>query len=75
MPGELQRVGLVAGGDQRQVRVALEWSHHVAELAVDARGNGCLGEARSNGGGHISWRRTPRHFAHRAIGKGDFIHF
>ena len=43
VPGELQRVRLVAAGHQRQLGIGLNRAHDIAQFAIDARRNRCLG--------------------------------
>ena len=48
MPGQLERIGLVLRGDQRQLRIAVQRPHDVAQFAIDPRGERRLGKARAN---------------------------
>ena len=50
---QLERVLLVARGDQRELGVALERAHDVAHLAVDPRRERRLGEARPDRRGDV----------------------
>ena len=55
--GEGER--LVLGGDQCELRIAFERAADVAQLAIDARSDGGLGEARTDRRGDVR-RRSPR---------------
>jgi len=71
---ELQRVLLVARGDQREAGIALERPHDVAHFAVDLGGKRGLGEARPDRGGNVRGCRTLGHLPHRTVGKRDLEH-
>ena len=71
---ELERVLLVARGDQREARIALERAHDVAHLAVDPRRERGLGEARPDRRGDVGRGRALGHFPHRTVGKRDLEH-
>ena len=45
---QLERVGLVARGDQREARIAVERAVEVAQFAVDPRRERGLGKARAD---------------------------
>ena len=57
---ELERVGLVARGDQRELGVAVERPVEVAQLAVDPRRERRLGEARPDRRGDVGRGRARR---------------
>ena len=65
---QLERVGLIARGDQRERRIALERPVEIAQLAIDARGQRRLGEPRPDRRGDIGGRGARRHLAHRTVG-------
>ena len=71
---ELQRILLVARGNQREVRIPLERAHDVAHLAVHLGGERGLGEARPDRGGDVRGRRPLGHLLHRTVGKRDLEH-
>ena len=71
MADELERVFLVLGRDERERGVAFERTVDVAQLAVDARRERGLGEARPDRRRHVRRSGAGRNFAHGAIGKGD----
>ena len=53
---------------------ALKRAHDIAQLTVNPRGDGRLGQTRTNACGNIGGGGTGRNFAHRAVGKRDFEH-
>ena len=57
-----------------QLGIALERPGEIAQLAVNARGERGLGEARADRGRDVGGRRSRRHFAHRAVRQADFEH-
>ena len=65
---QFERIGFVAGSNQRQAGVAIQRPHDVAQLTVYPRGNGGFGEAGPNARRNIGRRRASRDFAHRTIG-------
>ena len=74
MPRELKRIGLVTRCHQRQVRVTIERTHDIAQLAVNPRRNRRLGKTGSDGCRDVRRGGSPRDFSGRAIGKGDADH-
>jgi len=71
---EFERIRFVPRGNQREAGIALERTHDVADLAVNARGKRGLGQARPDRRGHIRRRRPLGHFPDGAIGKRDLEH-
>ena len=71
---QLERVLLVARGDQREARIALERAVEVAQFAIDPRRQRRLGQPRPDRRGDIARGRALGHFADRTIGKGDLEH-
>ena len=71
---QLERVRLVARGDQRELGIALERPVEVAHLAVDPRRQRRLGQARADRRGDVGRRRALGHLAHRSVGKRDLEH-
>ena len=77
VPRQLQRIRLVARRDQSQFAVALERPADIAQLAIHARRDRCLGEARPDRRRDIGRRRARRDFADRSVGQSDrkHVHF
>ena len=75
VPRQFERVGLVARCDERQLGIALERAHDIAQLAIDARRQRRLGKAGSDIGGDLCRSGTCGHIAHGAVGKRDLDHF
>ena len=75
VPHQLERFGLVAGGDEREARVALERARDVPDLAIHFRGQRSLGEAGPDRRGNVGRGRALRHFPHRSVGKHNLEHF
>ena len=71
MPNQLERVGFVTRGDQRQLGIALERAGKVANLAIDPRGERRLRKAGPDRRGDVGRRGAGLDFAHGAVGKGD----
>ena len=71
---QFERLGLVARGDQLEPGIALERAGDVAHLAVDARGERGLGQARADRRGDIGRGRAFRHFPDRTVGKRNLEH-
>ena len=74
MACELKRVCLIAGGDQRELRIGVQRTHDIAHFAVDARGDRRLGKTGPDCGGNVCGGSPARDFTGRAIGKGDADH-
>jgi hypothetical protein len=74
VPDELERVSLVARGDQRQARIAFERARDVANLAVDPGRKRGLGEPRADRRGDIGGSRAFRHLLHRPVGQRNSEH-
>ena len=79
VPGEFERLGLVARGHQRQRRVARKRPRQVHQLApmavIDPRRQRRLGEAGADRGGDIGGGRPRWHLAHGTIGQADLEQF
>jgi hypothetical protein len=71
VPRELERLGLVARGDQRELGIAVERPVEVAHLAVDPRRQRGLGQARADRRGDVGRGRAGGHLAHRSVGQAD----
>ena len=69
VPGEFERVRLVARGHQRELRAIVQGAGEIADFAVHARGERRLGEAGADGGGHVGGGRSGGHGAHRTVGE------
>ena len=74
VPRQLERVGLVARGDQRKLGIALERPVEVAHLAVDPRRQRRLGEARPDRRRDVGRRGPALDLADRSIGQLDREH-
>ena len=71
---QLKRVLLVARSDEGEIGIAFQRPVEVANLAVDARRQRRLGQARPDRRGDIGRGRALRHFLHGAVGKADLEH-
>jgi len=74
VPRQFQRIGLVLRRHQRQLRVGLQRPHDVAQFAIDARGNGSLGQARPDRRRNVRRGSAGRDFTHGTIGQGYLEH-
>ena len=74
VPDQLERVGLVARGDQRELGIALERPGEVAHLAVDPRRQRRLGEARPDRRRDVGRRGPALDLADRSVGQLDREH-
>src|SRR3569623_1341894 len=71
---QFERVGLVARRDQRKLGVALERATDVAQVAVDARGDRGLGEARTDRRGDVRGGGPRGYLADGTVGQRDAEH-
>ena len=75
MARKFKRVILVAGRDESQFGIALEWTIDVAQFAIDAGGNGCLRKSRPDRGRYVGRRGTGLHFTDRTVGQANLEKF
>ena len=71
MADELERFGFVARGDQRELRVAFERPHDIADLAIDLRGQRGLGEPRPDRRRDLAAADRAGKSEAFAVGQGD----
>jgi len=74
VPGKVERIGLIARRDERQLHIRVQGAGDIAQIAIHARGYGGLGKAGANGGSNISRRCAFWHFPNGTIGQADFEH-
>ncbi len=75
VPGEIERLGLIARGNQRQRGIAGEWPRQIDQLAIDPRRQRRLGEAGADGESDIGGSRPGGHLAGGTVGQGDGVAF
>ena len=68
VPGKVERIGLIARRDERQLHIRVQGAGDIAQIAIHARGYGGLGKAGANGGSNISRRCAFWHFPNGTIG-------
>ncbi len=61
----------VLAGDDPKARVGLDGTENVPFLAIYLDGQGCLGQARTDGGSHVGTRHAARERHRLAVGQGD----
>ena len=71
---QLQRIGFVARGDQRQRRIADKGPGQVDQFAIDPRRQRRLGQAGADRRGDIGRGGARRHRSDGTIGQGDVQH-
>ena len=71
---ELERLLLVAGGDDGEAGILLQRPGEIAHFAVDLRGERRLGEAGADRRRDVRRGRSRRDLAHGAVGKRDRKH-